>query len=428
MTSLLAARVCLFPCVARATTTTITIAPDSSQAVPVEGVRLFVTVDASITAAQNATIKLVLPASPDPGVGMASGNSGPLDMAATNPSSLTFSNADRITLSGIPLPGGSARPGTRQLPVLGLVATSTYTVPRTLTTIVFDNRTAGSGTNDELDGDSRQLTLRIDGNQNGALEGTDVDPVLSTGFFQNGQATFTGLTVTLPAGASRELFLTADLGTTGARDGDIIAAQVTDANDLDFSEATTVAAVWPLECGARWTIDGMIAAQVSNFGAQAATVGPGDGPLLATMVVPRASTVGQTLPVRMIVRNTSNEAVHNVAPSALDLSGGAAFTYLSGPVPAGFDIAPAGVDTVVWTYRADAIGDARFSGIAGGTGFPSNQPRNAPRGAGQLQVDGWDGRNGRGDTVVNGVCVAELDIRLDSGESRHLRRKLAVVR
>ncbi|HUK61858.1 MAG TPA: hypothetical protein VLV15_00955, partial [Dongiaceae bacterium] len=50
------------------------------------------------------------------------------------------------------------------------------------------------------------------------------------------------------------------------------------------------------------------------------------------------------------------------------------------------------------------------------------------RSAGLRQSDLWDGRNGRGDVVYNGVYVAELDVRFDSGGSARLRRKVAVVR
>lgn len=48
--------------------------------------------------------------------------------------------------------------------------------------------------------------------------------------------------------------------------------------------------------------------------------------------------------------------------------------------------------------------------------------------AGLYQDVTWDGRNGRGDTVRNGVYVAELSVRADDGSSARLRRKVAVVR
>ena len=40
----------------------------------------------------------------------------------------------------------------------------------------------------------------------------------------------------------------------------------------------------------------------------------------------------------------------------------------------------------------------------------------------------WDGRNGRGDAVLSGVYLAELDVHLESGERSRIWRKVAVVR
>jgi hypothetical protein len=53
---------------------------------------------------------------------------------------------------------------------------------------------------------------------------------------------------------------------------------------------------------------------------------------------------------------------------------------------------------------------------------------NTQRAAGLHQTDTWDGRNGRGQPVYNGVYVAELDVRYDDGTSDRVLRKLAVVR
>jgi hypothetical protein len=50
------------------------------------------------------------------------------------------------------------------------------------------------------------------------------------------------------------------------------------------------------------------------------------------------------------------------------------------------------------------------------------------RGPGLHQTDLWDGRNGRGTVVTNGVYVAELIVHLDDGTSKRLIRKVAVVR
>ena len=48
--------------------------------------------------------------------------------------------------------------------------------------------------------------------------------------------------------------------------------------------------------------------------------------------------------------------------------------------------------------------------------------------AGLYQDVDWSGRNGRGETVRNGVYVAELKVRFEDGTSARLRRKVAVVR
>jgi hypothetical protein len=52
----------------------------------------------------------------------------------------------------------------------------------------------------------------------------------------------------------------------------------------------------------------------------------------------------------------------------------------------------------------------------------------AVRAAGLHQEDRWDGRNGRGEPVFNGVYLAELSVRFDDGASDRLLRKVAVVR
>jgi hypothetical protein len=51
-----------------------------------------------------------------------------------------------------------------------------------------------------------------------------------------------------------------------------------------------------------------------------------------------------------------------------------------------------------------------------------------PRDAGLHQQDFWDGRNGRGDVVRNGVYLAELIVAYDDGTTQRVRRKVAVVR
>ncbi len=67
----------------------------------------------------------------------------------------------------------------------------------------------------------------------------------------------------------------------------------------------------------------------------------------------------------------------------------------------------------IWTSRGDEV-----------LTLLSNVSRNA----GLHQEDQWDGRNGRGIAVVNGVYVAELSVRFADGSADRVLRKLAVVR
>ena len=50
------------------------------------------------------------------------------------------------------------------------------------------------------------------------------------------------------------------------------------------------------------------------------------------------------------------------------------------------------------------------------------------RAPGLHQEDRWDGRNGVGNAVVNGVYVAELIAHYPDGRSERILRKVAVVR
>jgi hypothetical protein len=75
--------------------------------------------------------------------------------------------------------------------------------------------------------------------------------------------------------------------------------------------------------------------------------------------------------------------------------------------------APAEITLVMWTMRGERV---------------TTLLDRVSRGAGLHQGDAWDGRNGRGDVVTNGVYVAEMRVRLASGEGRRLLRKVAVVR
>ncbi|HYJ31764.1 MAG TPA: DNRLRE domain-containing protein [Candidatus Binatia bacterium] len=100
-------------------------------------------------------------------------------------------------------------------------------------------------------------------------------------------------------------------------------------------------------------------------------------PLLATIeTASAASTVGQPITVRMIVRNVGAETVTGVLPGPLQTTGTAPTVLDAGPGSAA-DLAPAAVDTFLWTYHSTGAGSVQFAGGAQGTGLETGLTRRA---------------------------------------------------
>ena len=259
-----------------------------SEPVTLAGLRVFLSVDLSLLAAEGRTVRLGLPTPPNPGVGMRSGNDGPLDGPVGSPFSLAVSTSDRVTLTTAPLGAVTIMPGDRDVELLHVVATNSYADVRTVTSLTFSNATTGAGGTSDLDGNVEVLVLRADGNGDGVLGDLATDPALGTAFFSDGKASFAGLAWQILPGQTGHLFLTADVSIADAADGDVLSARVAAPRDVSFQDTTRTAASWPLDSDARCTIDGMAAAQVTNVGAPGVTLAPSDGPVLAMdLIVPR---------------------------------------------------------------------------------------------------------------------------------------------
>jgi hypothetical protein len=293
-----------------------------TEPVPVKGLRVFFSVDISDLASEGRTIQLRLPSTPVLGVGMISGNDGPYDSSVQNPNVLTISTADRVTFGTSPLGASTVRPGDAGIQILHATANNTYTTDKTLSGLTVTNTTSGSGTQPQLDGETALLTLRADGNDNGVLDGVGTDPILATAFFQNGKADFKGFAWTLNPAQLRHLFVTSDVSTTGAKDLDVLSLVVAGESAMDFGEPTRSVAVWPLDSGARLTIDGMTAAQVTNVGAPVATVAPNDGPVLALDVIVPKNGYAADLLDSLLVENRGDAVTSDIAALRLWRDGG----------------------------------------------------------------------------------------------------------
>lgn len=292
-----------------------------TEPLPVKGLRLFFTVDISDLASEGRTIRLRLPSSPVLGVGVISGNDGPIDTFVQS-SVQTISTADRVTFTTGALGASTVRPGDAGIQILHAIATNTYTTTKTLSGLTLTNTTTGSGTEPQRDGEIALLTLRADGNDNGVLDGPLTDPVLGTAFFQGGTADFNDFAWTLSPAQTRHLFVTADVSTTGAKDLDVLSLVVAGEGDTDFGEPTRAVAAWPLDSGARLTVDGMTAAQVKNLGAPVATVAPNDGPVLALDVIVPKNGYATDLLDSLLVENRGDAITSDIAAVRLWRDGG----------------------------------------------------------------------------------------------------------
>ncbi len=268
-----------------------------AEPVPLAGLRIFVTADIAELATEGRTLRLQIPAFKDVGVGMASDNDGPRDRSVTNPEITAITTSDRITLVAGSLAGGTTFPGARNVPLLRLTATNTYDTAKAVSRLSFTNVSRRNGTSDPgMDNVVQTLELRSDANENGILDALSVDPVLGTAQFIANRADFDGLRWELPPGHTGHVFLTAAVSLTSASDGDVLGASIDGLRDVTFDDAVTVAAAWPIDSGGRWTVNGMVAAQISAFATPSVAFGPGEGPILAfDFVVPSNGDLADVL-------------------------------------------------------------------------------------------------------------------------------------
>lgn len=255
--------------------------------------------------------------------------------------------AAQIGLPGVP--GVTLGPSDGPVEALGLVVPRNGYRDDILTGVRVEN--AGSATS----GDVSELRLWLDGGD---------------GFFDAGTADDRDLGPLARIGAEwRSPILSEPVGANGVR------LHVSTLVSASPSDSVTLRLRVPLY-GISMTSD--------NHGPRDVPIENPDDILLSTSPLlgsvsfsAAASTIGQTIQVRMLVRNVGAEAVTGVVPVFTGAEGTGTLTLLGGPAPTSADLAP-GTDTVfVWTARADAAGSARLSGYAQGTGSGSGLPRRA---------------------------------------------------
>lgn len=247
--------------------------------VPDTGKVLFVTADVAAAARDGRTVRLAVPTLPDVGLGMNSGNSGPIDAAVSTGRDEIIGAGERVMVTASPVAGGATQAGATNVPLLELVVVNGYATDRTLRSFVLSNTTAGAGTPAQRDATFARLVL--------TQEGFDLQPpgvaVMphAVSSFQNGRATFDGLGLVVPAGGVLRLTVSGDVDPALAADGDLLSASLDSPQDVTFEEASTVGGKWPARSGATWVVDGMVATQLVKRDVAGLTLAPGDGPVPA---------------------------------------------------------------------------------------------------------------------------------------------------
>ncbi len=267
------------------------------QSVGAVGQRVFVTVDVAEDAL-GGTVRLSLPSGDDVGVGMLSGNDGPIDAPVTNLLAQTVSATDRIIVTTAALASRNVAPGEERVPLLHLVARNLYTDLRTVRRLRIRNVTVGDpgATQPDLDGSIAQLVIQRDGDGDGVIDGPEIDPVVVSTTWENGEAIFEGVRWELEPDEVSHLFITASVDLLSAADGDSLGAIVGAAGDIMFRETTVVVGDWPLDCNVRYAVDGMVAEQVTCPAVPPVSLTADEGPVLAfDLTVPGNGYLDDTL-------------------------------------------------------------------------------------------------------------------------------------
>ena len=248
--------------------------------VPLGGRRVFVSVDIAELASAGAGVSLGLPADPsDTAIGMESGNDGPVDLSLPGPILQVVTVDNRITLSSQTLPPVTVPPGAEQVPMITLLVGNSFDHTKLFTGLTLTNASTGAGDPAQLDAAWQSLRLWADDGD--GLFDAAADTLLANSFFTNGRADFVDFELAVPAENQRRIFAIADISLDLAADGDALALHIAGVSDVIFADGTSAAANYPIDSGRILTVDGMVAAQIQNHGASVATVGPGEGPVLA---------------------------------------------------------------------------------------------------------------------------------------------------
>lgn len=292
--------------------------------IPVEGLRVLVTVDAAPTAEGQRSVRFAVPVG---GVEVDDGNDGPLDVALVNDYAQVVSGVDRLYLGAASRSWRTTPADGKEHLILHLTATNTFDTPRTITSLRFTNASVSPWTDDPdlLDAALGQVVLRDDAGDDG-LPGPG-DAVLGAASLNGGEAVLGGLTWTVPPATTRHLFVNVRPSPEHAADGDNLALILGSAVDVQLDLASELYGQWPLDGGGGLVIDATVAARFAVTPHGSAMAAPGTADVLLLDVVAPGNGHAADLLERFSVVNDGDATPSDLAALRL---------WRDGEVP-GFD-------------------------------------------------------------------------------------------
>ncbi len=317
-----------------------------SVSIPSQGtVGLLVTGAVSPAARDSDLFRLSVAAVPDLSFSVASAVAGsfPVESAPLLP----VSGMTRATIANPGAPPRALVPGEEDVLILDVTIPPNGYEPDTLRSIRIENAgTAQNGT------DLLEICLYADGGDgifdDGVIfapsGGTGDDTLIGTLSYAGSGWLLEGLSVPLPLGGVR-LFGSLD-----------VAASPTDS-------ATVVARIPVGGIAVESANDGPVDGAVENAFALTISTSP-----LVVAVGPERpeASVGQTLAMRLVMRNVGDRTITGIGPSLAAEFGENSVTILSGPTPDSLELFPGAGGEFEWTLRADSVGSVAFTGAARG--------------------------------------------------------------
>ncbi|MEW6097461.1 MAG: hypothetical protein AB1567_13220 [bacterium] len=262
-----------------------------NQPIGTMGLKIFITADIKDTACEGKTIKLRIPTE---GIEVLSDNDGPIDKHIENYYSQRIKVHNKVIFEALDLLIKEVHPGDKKLDILSIAMTNYYTEgTQTLTSLTVTNTNVGTGSLTQLDSEIDTLYL---------YNGTTTIGISN---YKNGKAIFSGLNISVGQDETKELKVKYDVALHNTKDDNIIDCSIAAATDISFESGTTsVGGIFPLDSSGFHKIDGLVNAQITNYGAKAITVATGTtNVLVLDVLIPCNGYATDTL-TKMRIKNS----------------------------------------------------------------------------------------------------------------------------